>query len=313
MPRPKSRPLFELGGQWIAIEPGRIGFFYRFWYDEGTVRTRRASLGTRDFEEAKKRLAEIVVRGAPATTETHLSNVLKTYFVTRTDHLASKDNARHAGRLMLEKWAALVKVSAINDAALYDFAKDQVAIGNSLNYVARIFSVLSAALGRADLPRRHIPIKEAAVIDKWPNLKAKPRRILFEPTDEDLARLLRQDMPQCLRRWLLNSMATAGRPMAVAELTPAQRDRAHDLIALNPAGRRQNKKFAPTVREPKAMTKWLDEWEKPKGQRAMPPTQRYCLYATRSSINTALGRACEAERPICRRWRSTVCATAPPP
>lgn len=61
MPRARARPLFELGSQWIAKESGRAGF-YRFWNDAGNGRTRRASLRTADLEEAKRKLAEILIR-----------------------------------------------------------------------------------------------------------------------------------------------------------------------------------------------------------------------------------------------------------
>lgn len=133
------------------------------------------------------------------------------------------------------------------------------------------------------------------ILDKWPHIKPKAKRKIFEPTDEELARLLAQRMPENLRRWILNAMATVGRPTAVLELTPAARDRALGLIDLNPDGRRQNKKFRATVREPKIQTRWLNEWEG-KGRDAMKGDQRYCAYASESSIDTALARACGPKR-----------------
>ena len=235
------------------------------------------------------------MKGAPAGRDTPLSIVLKSYFVKRTDHKPSAKPARDAGARLLTCWGPLVKVGAIDDAKLLEYAEWAVAKGHSLAYIAGTFGVLATALRYAGTPVP-MPRKPGALFDKWPHLKDKPTRRVYEPTDEELARLLRQDMPESLRRWILNSMATVGRPMAVAELRPAQRERAHGLINLNPAGRRQNKKFRPTVREPKQMTEWLDQWEKPKGKRPMAEDQRYCPYASRSSIKTALGRACAPEK-----------------
>jgi hypothetical protein len=100
MPRPRARNLFELGGQWIAKEPGSP-FLHRFWTEPGTGRTRRASLRTQDLEVAKRLLAEIVLKGASKSQNTPLSAVLLDYFESRTDKLPSKKPARHAGRLML--------------------------------------------------------------------------------------------------------------------------------------------------------------------------------------------------------------------
>jgi hypothetical protein len=98
-------------------------------------------------------------------------------------------------------------------------------------------------------------------------------------------------MPESLRRWILNAMATVGRPTAVLELTPASRDRAYGLINLNPERRRQNKKFGASVREPKITTRRLDTWEG-KGKKKMAADERDCNYASESSIDTALARVC---------------------
>lgn len=293
MPRPRARPLFELGGQWIAQEPGRIGF-YRYWNDAGTGRTRRASLGTKDLERAKERLAEIVIAGAPATIDCHLTLVLENYFLERTDHLSSAKPSRHAGKLMLECWGELIKASALTEAKQKEFIEWSLEQGHAISYVARNLGVCAAAFSHAKLPA-DIIYNEGAILEKWPHLKPKPKRKIFEPTNEQLARLLAQKMPVNLKRWILNAMATVGRPTAVMELAPASRDRARRLINLNPEGRRQNKKFRAAVREPKLMTKWLNEWEG-RGDNAMKPNDRYCTYASESSIDTALARVCAPNR-----------------
>jgi integrase len=293
MPRPRQNAIFELGGQWIAKEPGRNGY-YRFWNDAGNGRTRRASLGTANFEDAKSRLAEIVVRGEPATSETHLATVLEKYFLERSDHLASAKPARHSGRLLLECWGPNLKASAINDSKLKTFIDTSLEQQHSYGYIARNLSVLAAALSHAKLPN-DIPMKEGAILDKWADLKQKSKRKRFEPTDEELARLLRQELPRDFRRWILLSMGTLGRPSALLELTPVERDRKNGLIALNPEGRRQNKKFRPTVLEPKTLAALLNEWEGADTQ-AMRPHERYCLYTSKDSVDSAISRACAADK-----------------
>lgn len=236
-----------------------------------------------------------MVRAAPATNRTPLSIVLERYFQDRTDFLPSVKPARAAGRLFLECWGPLVRVDALNKVKLKEFVDWSVARGHALSYVGRNFSVLAAALSHSDL-QLDVPMKAGGILDRWPNLKDKPKRKPFEPTDEELARLFAQPMPESLRRWLLNSMATLGRPMAVAQLCPAQRDRDHGLISLNPDGRRQNKKFRPTVKEPTAMTGWLDDWERNAGGTPMDGNQPYSCYSSRSSIHTVLRRACGADK-----------------
>ena len=100
-------------------------------------------------------------------------------------------------------------------------------------------------------------------------------------------------MPENLRRWILNSMATGGRPEAGLDLVPASRVRDLRLIDLNPEGRRQNKKYRATVRELAAQTRWLDRWEKEAANAAEMGEERlpqYCGYASVDSIDTALRR-----------------------
>jgi integrase len=90
-------------------------------------------------------------------------------------------------------------------------------------------------------------------------------------------------------------MGTLGRPSALLELTPVERDRKNGLIALNPEGRRQNKKFRPTVLEPKTLAALLNEWEGADTQ-AMRPHERYCLYTSKDSVDSAISRACAADK-----------------
>jgi hypothetical protein len=216
------------------------------------------------------------------------------YHTERSDHLPSKEPARAAARRFLQAWGPLVKVAAINDAKIRMFVETSIKRGNSMGYISRNLSVLAAALAYSKLPVG-FPVKEGAILEKWPHLKPKARRKHFEPTDAELARLLRQKLPEDLRRWILNAMATLGRPTAVLELTPAQRDRIHGLIDLNPAGRRQNKKFRPAVKEPKVARAWLNRWEG-KGAKAMKTDARYCAYAGTDSLDSAILRACAPDK-----------------
>lgn len=234
------------------------------------------------------------MRGAPATTDSYLSIVLRKYFTERTDHLPSAKPARHAGSLALECWGDLCKVSTLNEERNKHFFQWSLERGHAISYAARNLGVIAAALAHSKIQVELI-YNDGAALSKWPDLKPKPKRKIFEPTDEQLANVLRQNMPENLRRWILNAMATVGRPTAVLELTPASRDRAHGLINLNPDGRRQNKKFRAAVREPAAQTRWLTEWEG-KGRHAMKPDQRYCTYASEDSIDTALARICAPDK-----------------
>src|SRR5689334_8842557 len=114
MPQPRKRPLFEFEGQWIANDPDSR-MLYRFWTEPGTGRTRRASLGTTDLGIAKRKLVEIIVKGAPKTVDAPLSAVFIKYFEERTDKLRSGKVARGHGRKVLAFLGDTVRVKALTE------------------------------------------------------------------------------------------------------------------------------------------------------------------------------------------------------
>jgi integrase len=287
MPRPRARSIFELGGYWLSTIPNREGL-YAFWTDARNGGTRRQSLGTSDIEQAKLKLAEIVLKGAPATANSPLSIILENYFLARTDHLPSKDPARASGRVFLEQWGIAAKVSDISEDQLKTFARALVKKGNSLGYIARHFTVLSAALRHAGITLRVI-FSEAHMRNVW-KIAAKPKRKVFIPTDQQLALILRQPMPEDLSRWLLIEMTTGCRPEAAIDLSPASRIPEAQAIDLNPPGRAQNKKHRPIVRAPKVLTVAMNRWEK---AGLDEHGGRYCGYASVDSADSALERVCK--------------------
>ncbi len=288
MSRPRRNPLFELGGQWIAREPGHKSL-YRYWTERGANRSRRASLGTDDLELAKIRLAEIVLGKGSSVPAAPLAVVLKSYYEGHSDRLPSAGAARAAGKLMLACWGETVRVSDISEARQRAFAEWSLERGHSLAYVSRNLGVLSAALRRAKAPIA-VVYGEAAIRSRW-GLGSRAPRKPYIPSDAELARLLAARIPEDLRRWLLISMATACRPAAAVELGPDQRERGAGLVDLNPHGRAQTRKHRPVVREPRGLTRLLDAWE---ADGLDAHGGRYCGYANVSSVQTALDRAREA-------------------
>lgn len=287
MPRPRARSLFDLGGYWLSTIPKRSGL-YAFWTDTSNGGTRRRSLGTEDIEEAKLKLAEIVLQGAPASTNSPLSIVFENYFLERTDRLPSKDAARRAGVLFLEEWGSGFRIGEISEAKQQEFVTASVKRGHSLGYIARNMTVLSAALRHARLSVKII-FSQSHMRDVW-KVAAKAPRKVFVPTDQQLAKILRQPMPEDLSRWLLISMATVCRPEAAIDLAPAARIPEAQAINLNPADRPQNKKRRPIVRAPKVLTAALNKWEK---AGLDVHAGRYCGYASVDSADSALERVCK--------------------
>ena len=287
MPRRRKRAAFEIGKFWLSTIPQRRGY-YAFWTDSGNGGTRRQSLGTEDIEEAKLKLAEVVLRGAPAGATTPFAIVLENYFVERTDKLPSKVAARHAGELLLEHWGANAKAQDVTVDRQKEFAEASAQRGHSLGYISRNLSVASAALHHAGMQVKIITSEEF-MRDGWKIAAKAPRRV-FIPTDHELAGSCAPTCPVDLDRWLLISMSTACRPQAAIDLAPAARIRDAQALDLNPAGRAQNKKPAHFVRAPKFLTTALNRWERAGLDKH---GGRYCGYHSVDSVDSALERVCK--------------------
>lgn len=287
MPRPRSKPLFELGGQWIASEYGSKNL-YRFWHDAGTGRTRRQSLGTSDSETAKHKFAELVLREAPKGADSHLSVVLEEYFVQHTDRLASKMQTRNGGKVLLRFFGATARISSVTEARQREFATASLAKGQKLSYVARNLVVLHAALAHAKIPHE-VTYTVSQMERRW-GLKAGETKKARVPTDREFAKLWSTDMPDTLRRFILIQLGTGGRPQTAVDLTPDQWRQDAGIVYLKAVGKPQNKKYRAAVRAPKVLMGWLEKWgEEPSALEVRGG--RYCGYNTMEGPETALETA----------------------
>ncbi|BCW88006.1 hypothetical protein sos41_11440 [Alphaproteobacteria bacterium SO-S41] len=285
MARPRKDVLFELAGQYIKREPGREGL-WRYWFDAGTGKSRRAPLGCNELEEAKVRLAAIIIQSLnPVEHEnlTPLRVVLHKYRDERTDLLPSKKPARKAIKLALGFYGEDALVTDVTPEKQVEFVKAEVARGASHTYISRNLSVIAAAFAHAGLKDMEIPYGLAWLKKVAPSDKA-PRRVAI-PTDPQFKILLSAPMPEPLFRWMLLELGSGGRPEAMVDFAPAQRQ--EGLWDLNPAGRPQNKKHRPIVREPAFLTPFLDAWDKDESTKLYG---RYVAYAGVESVKTALDR-----------------------
>ena len=66
--------LWEYQGYWLGYEEGSDAIYY-YWYDEQARRTRRKSTGTRDLEEAKLKVIQLVLE-TPSKDPAHPDTVL---------------------------------------------------------------------------------------------------------------------------------------------------------------------------------------------------------------------------------------------
>lgn len=269
-----KEPAARLGRYWIDKVSGSANW-YRFWYDAGSGETRRRSLGTASLELAELELAAILLKegaGRPVEPkDAALVTVLHRYWEEHSDKLRSKAQARCAGRYLLEFMGSDARVGAFTRKRQVEFLHDLHARGFTSSYISRLMSSIQAALNRA----------VAADDDDGSGLLIRAPKIIYQPKavaevlnvpepegrlwHADLAMIARfldalTDEEEFLRRWVIMLVGFCCRPEAALEATPYQLDRRYQLIQLNPHGRRQTKKYRPTI--PVAGSLWplLEEW-----------------------------------------------------
>ena len=288
MPKHRDDKPGRIGDYWLSKRPNSA-MWCRTWFDAASRQTRRASLGTDDFQRAQVELARwyaangTIQDAAPETLP--LATILVRYWEHQAKHLKSADQARHA----LRKWTdhfGEATVQEITPARIRDFRRALEAQGLSAGYVRRTLAVGAAALNRA--------VKEGE-ITRAPHVQlpreGEPRERILS---RDEARLLfRAAEPDHLRLYLVLAFATGARPSAILELTTFQLDHRAGLIRLNPPGRPQDKKRRPTLPMIEAVRPIL---------RDLPPGPVIQFNGKPlASIRTAFRQMKRNARRICRR------------
>jgi integrase len=279
--------LFEFGGMWIGRVQGSQQL-YRFWYEIRNGEVRRRSLKTKDIEEAKKLLAEIVVADAPVKADdpeqVPLVFVLTHYLEGHADSRPSAHVARRACDLVLQflelkcGFDANVKTSQFSSIYQAEFAMWCAnEFQHSPAYVSRVLSVIAAACRFAAKTKlvksKTGELKEAKLLRFVPEVNydtkwvaevmqvAEPKPRDYVPTYEELASLLDTECGELLRRYDIIALNTWARPEAIVDLSVGKQvDFENSLIDLNPPNRRQNKKQRPIIRLTTNLRSWLEHW-----------------------------------------------------
>lgn len=267
-------PPFRLGRYWIDRVAGSANW-YRFWYDAGAGETRRRSLGTADIELAKVKLAAHVIKegsGQPVEPkDALLIAVFNHYWEERSDKLRSKAQARCAGRYLLEFLGNDARVGAFSRKRQVQFLQALHARGFKASYISRLMSSVQAALNSAVakdedddlglLTRAHKIIYQPKAVAEVLNVP-EPEARRWQTDLGMIATFLDALTPEeeFLRRWVIMLVGFCCRPEAALEASPYQLDRRHQLVHLNPQGRRQTKKYRPTIPVADALWSLLEEW-----------------------------------------------------
>jgi integrase len=237
---------FQIGDYWLSLEKNKSPVWRATWFDAKTRQTRRASLGTADFQQATEALAQFVVlRAQPkneAPADMPLALIFVRYWHQHASKLASSEQAQYALAMWTEYWGAS-SVADLTPESQEDFMAWLKAKDFKNSYVSRILSVGRAAIYRS-WKRGEILAKPFIVDEPDRSDRREPRRL----SQEEMAKLLSaaQGWPHLLR-FIMIMLNTLCRPDAALQLKPSQVDLNDKLVKLNPIGRKQTKKYRPIV------------------------------------------------------------------
>lgn len=243
----------QIGEFWLTRRPGSQQWC-RTWYDAATRQTRRASLGTDDFQAGKLKLWEWYAKHGriekQVAREASLDMVLVRYWEQHGSALASAEMTKIALGYWSDFFGACT-VAEVTPQRQRDFVKDLRKAGKSDGYIKRILTVGKSALNRA--------YKEGE-IDSVPYVipgKDGPARERVLSLEDSAALWLATELPH-ERMMLALLYGTLGRPEAMLDLRRESVDFERRLLQQNPPGREQTKKYRPTVPVGDFLLPWLE-------------------------------------------------------
>ncbi len=229
--------------------------YYRTWYDPREQRQRRATLGTSQLEEAKRKLATWCMGNARARDRSHeevtIEELTAAYWEDHAKHLTS----RRAARGNLDRWEAFWTGQALADVtpvALARFRRQLEAEQLSVGYIRRIFGTGRAAFNHA-VKNRYV---DRAPFVELPAEEDTGVQILTHRQVHNLFAAMKSDHGF---RYLLLAFSTLAREEAILDLQGQQIDLERRLINLNPPGRKQTKKRRPTVPIPGILLPFVED------------------------------------------------------
>lgn len=251
-----SEQRFQIGEYWLSKQR-RSESWCATWYDKAVGQTKRASLRTGDFEEAKQKLAEWVVTRAKmrdvAPQGALLSTLFARYYDKHGQHIASADVTLRA----LNKWVEYYQDATVADLTVEKqegFLGWMAAQGYASGYIRRTVNAGKAALNFA---YKRQEIASVPFIFTVPEEQAGGEKVL---TVREVARLFNACKPGDKDfMYLILAFNTMARPSVPLDVTPAMVDLRHRLINLLPPGRKQNKKRRPTLPITNTLLPWV-QW-----------------------------------------------------
>ncbi len=186
-----------------------------------------------------------------------LARVLLDYWHKHAEHIPSSTQAKIALGLWNSHFGGIT-VSQVTPQAQRDFVNALAKVGHSTGYISRTLSVGRAAIRRAwkagEIKSAPFVMEvESAADRRGKDPKGRPLTIV------EMGRLLDAAQSFHILAFCMLGINTLSRPDALLGLTRDQCDFEHGIIHLNPDGRRQTRKYRPTVPMTQTIRPWLLE------------------------------------------------------
>lgn len=282
MPRYSTERAFQLGDYWLSRRSGSPAW-YRAWFDPKTRQTRRASLGTADFDEAKQRLTDWFVLEHTKTEQpaedVTLAEVFARFYAQHGEQLRTAQQVQSTLNLWLD-FHGEATVAEAADQRQQDRFRQWLATekGLSLSSIRRALLVGKSALNwawkRGEIAQvPYIPL----VTPPKPEPKGRPLEI------GEVASLLAEAREHHIQVLIAFMLGTAARTGAVLDLTLAQIDAPRRLIQLNPPGRPQTLKYRPTVKLPAQLKDYIVHRQRADAEAALVTYQGAAVSSVKTS------------------------------
>ena len=237
-----SRIVYRITDEYAIVTRKGTTKLYLEWR-EGGQKVSRAT-GCSSLDDAKQRARELILTVADIRdaepSEISIMAAIDRYWLQRGHALPSKDIAKRARVLWREYWGEEKTIADLTVGAQEDFVTWLRERGYSDGYTRRLVGVGQTAMNRA---WKRGEVRQVPFVQLPPGGDAYPHRA----SRAQLVKLLNTPMPDHIWTYVLIRLGTGCRGDAAVDLQPLQVHWDDKLIRLNPAGRRQTKKFRPEV------------------------------------------------------------------
>lgn len=281
----RPKPLYQRGRYALYPREGRNHEIV--WYDDERKRERSSSAGTTDIGKAKLALDRLYLadtghRLCPTCHRPWEHEGSPLLLRAITDYLIESENkaglrsAKNRLGHVIEHAATTnpaVKVAEVDQRWVDGFRKAMANKKNpngskrSLSHIEGCVLQLAAVINATPGEKASFKAEQQKVVSNTPTYRADIATIakMFDfclrPTGgrSDKERAMIAATRQNLLRYLRMAVATWARPDAIYDVMPDQWHSAARVLSLNPKGRRQTKKYRPTIPVPRQFTPWLDD------------------------------------------------------